>query len=222
VHGNLVITKANSAASLSGAISTAVVGQTATYTVQVAPVSPGGGQPTGTVTFFVDGTPIGTVNVNSQGQASLSTTAITKGTHAVTASYSGDPNFQTSQSTSSQIVVSPAGTQTVLSTQAVRNKKGKIVSVNLVSQVRVGSPGSGVPGGFVTFYRKAHKLKTVALSGGRAALNMKQNQVVNKSFSVQYSGSGDFTGSSSAPIKVTKGSLKSSARPALARSGHIS
>jgi hypothetical protein len=212
VPGSLVITKASTSSALTGSISSTVIGQSATYSVHVAPVAPGAGQPTGTVTFLVDGTPIGAVAVDSaSGQASLSTTAIGRGTHVVTASYSGDSNFQTSQTTSRQIVVSAAGTQPTLTIQTVRNKRGRIVSVNLVSQVLVVPPGGGVPGGTVTFFRKAQKVKTIALNGGRATLNRSLIQVLNKSFTVKYSGSGDFTGSTSAPVKVTRASVKAAA-----------
>jgi MBG domain (YGX type)/Bacterial Ig-like domain (group 3) len=214
VPGTLTVTKALTSAGLSGSITTAVVGQTAPYTVQVAPVSPGAGHPTGTVTFLVDGTPIGTVAVDpTTGQASLGTPAIGLGKHSVTASYSGDSNFQASQSNSSGIDVSAARTQSILTAQAVRNPRGKIVSVNLRSQVLVVSPGSGMPTGVVTYFRRGHKLRTVALSNGGAILTLKRNQALQKSFTVRYGGDGSFNGSASASVVVTNRSLKLSARP---------
>src|SRR5262249_6259056 len=55
VPGTLTITKSSTSIGLSGATSTSVVGQAVSFTVQVAPVGPGAGSPTGTVTFSVDG-----------------------------------------------------------------------------------------------------------------------------------------------------------------------
>jgi hypothetical protein len=214
VPGTLAVTKAITSAGLSGSISAAVTGQTARFTVRVAPVSPGAGNPTGTVAFLLDGTPIGTAKVDlATGQASLGITLIGIGTHSVTASYSGDSNFQDSQSNSSGIVVSAAGTRSNLTAQAVRNKRGKIVSVNLRSEILVVSPGSGIPPGIVTYFRKGHKIRTLALSNGSALLTLKRNQALNKSFTVRYSGDSSFSGSASARVVVTEKSLKMSAPP---------
>ena len=208
VPGALVIAKASTAASLSSSVSTAVVGQTDTFTVQVTPVGPGAGNPAGQVTFLVDGAAVGTPQVDpTTGRVTLSTTAIGRGTHTITASYSGDPNFQAVGTQSNQVVVTAASTQPALSAQALRNKRGKIVSVNLTTQVLVVSPGRGVPTGSVTFFRKGHRLGTTVLKNGIAILNLKRNQALRKSFTVQYGGDADFHGSASASLLVTKKSL---------------
>jgi hypothetical protein len=215
VPGTLTVAKAITSAALTGgSISIAVVGQTATYTVQLAPVSPGAGKPTGTVTLLMDGTPIGTVEVDpTTGQATLSTPPLVLGTHVVTASYSGDPNFQGSELASHQIVVSAAGTQSILTAQAVRNKRGRIVSVKLRSQVSVVAPGSGVPTGVVTYFRRGHFIRSVGLSNGGAVLTLKPNQALKKRFTIQYSGDLSFSRSASATVVVTRKSLGMSARP---------
>jgi hypothetical protein len=72
--------------------------QIVSLTATVTPVSPGGGGPTGTVTFFDDGNVVGTAQVFN-GQASLTLyNALTPGKHTLTAVYSGDGNFQGSTS----------------------------------------------------------------------------------------------------------------------------
>jgi len=214
VPGILVITQASSSASSSTSVFRAVVGQTVTYMVQVAAVSPGAGNPTGLVTFFVDGNPIGTAAVDAAtGQALFSTTSTGLGTHAVAAVYSGDSNFQPTQASSSHIIVSTASTQPILTVQTVRNKRGKIVSVNLASQVLVVSPGSGVPTGAVTYFRNGHKIKKRTLGDGMAVLTLTPNQALNQSFTVKYSGDANFNPSASSKLVVTKNALKMSARP---------
>src|SRR5262249_34663002 len=48
----------------------------------------------GTVTFFSDGTPLGTAPVGAGNQASLTTSSLPPGSHALTAVFSGDADFQ--------------------------------------------------------------------------------------------------------------------------------
>jgi hypothetical protein len=157
--------------------------------------------------------------VNGDSASSLTTTPVVTtmatatspvGSYGLNASGASSPDYTISYAPGS-LVVSAAGTQSALTIQTVRNERGRIVSVNLVSQVLVVSPGGGVPGGVVTFFRKAQKVKTIALNGGRAILNGNLNRVLNKSFSVQYSGNGDFTGSTSARLKVTRAAVRAAA-----------
>jgi hypothetical protein len=54
--------------------------------------------PTGLVKFFDGTTNLGSSSLNSAGIASLSTSTLTIGTHNITASYAGDPNFGSSTS----------------------------------------------------------------------------------------------------------------------------
>jgi hypothetical protein len=67
-------------------------------TATIAPVAPGAGVPTGTVTFFDGGNVVGTAQVYSNGQATLVLYNPPPGKHTLTASYSGDANFQASTS----------------------------------------------------------------------------------------------------------------------------
>jgi hypothetical protein len=66
-------------------------------TATIGPVAPGGGLPTGTVTFFDGNTIVGT-GIVSNGQASLFLEGLSAGTHRLTASYSGDGDFLASLS----------------------------------------------------------------------------------------------------------------------------
>ncbi len=126
VPGTITIAKAGSSVGVGESLSTSVVGQGVTFTVQVAPISPSTGHPTGTVTFFADGNPVATATVNpATGQASFSTTSLGLGSHTITADYSGDSDYTSSQSGPTAETVSAAATETVLTTTAVRNKRGK-------------------------------------------------------------------------------------------------
>ena len=75
------------------------VGQTVTLTATIRAVNPGSGVPTGTVTFMDGNTVLGTATVNASGEASLSTSALSLGSHTITATYQGDASFQLSSGT---------------------------------------------------------------------------------------------------------------------------
>ena len=220
VPGTLTITQAGSTGGSTGSsissvsVSTVVAAHTDTFTAQVASLTPGAGHPTGQVTFLIDGTPIATVAVNpATGQASFSTSSVGLGPHLVMAIYTGDSVFQPSQSAYSSFVVATASTQSILTAQGVRNRRGKIIEVILKSQVMVVSPGVGVPGGVVTYFRKSHRLARVALVDGSATLKLRPKQSLNKSFSVEYSGDTNFNASGSPSVVPIKKSLTKSARP---------
>lgn len=97
LDGGQTIQRANTTAALVTPDSPSPVGRRVTFTATVAAVAPGGGIPTGQVGFVIDGgAPISVTLVN--GQASLSTTALTVGTHPITATYSGSANYNGSTS----------------------------------------------------------------------------------------------------------------------------
>lgn len=71
-------------------------GVSVTFTATVTPAGPP--TPTGTVQFVVDGTNTGSPVALAGGQATFSTSALSGGAHAITATYSGDSNYQASTS----------------------------------------------------------------------------------------------------------------------------
>jgi Bacterial Ig-like domain (group 3)/FG-GAP-like repeat len=71
-------------------------GQPVTFTATVT--APGGGTPTGTVSYFNGTREIGNSNLNGSDVATLTTSALPEGTLSITATYSGDANFGTSTS----------------------------------------------------------------------------------------------------------------------------
>jgi hypothetical protein len=77
-----------------------------TFTATVVPTAPGSVAPTGTVTFYSGSTALGTVAINSQGQATLPVTFKKAGTYKITVKYSGDANFAASTSATFQETVS--------------------------------------------------------------------------------------------------------------------
>jgi hypothetical protein len=77
---------------LTSSTSTPKAGQPVTFTVTITASLPGNGSPTGTVTFKNGTTKIGTATLTSA-KATLSYSLLNRGTHQITASYSGNTNF---------------------------------------------------------------------------------------------------------------------------------
>jgi len=115
---NLTVTKATPAMSLGSSPNPAIWGQNAFLIASISP-----GSTTGSVQFFDGGQALGSANV-SNGNATLAATFLTVGTHSITASYSGDLNYNPVTSTLS-LSVTQAPTSTALTSSAnpsVRNK----------------------------------------------------------------------------------------------------
>jgi hypothetical protein len=74
----------------------AVFNQFATYTATVTAQTAGTGTPTGTVTFFANAQPLGTVALDANGVATLTTNQTPFGASSITAQYNGDANFAAS------------------------------------------------------------------------------------------------------------------------------
>jgi hypothetical protein len=68
-----------------------------TFTATVTSTGP---EPTGQVTFFDGGAAIASAALDTNGQASVTTTSLSVGQHSITASYAGDPNSAGSRSDS--------------------------------------------------------------------------------------------------------------------------
>jgi N-acetylneuraminic acid mutarotase len=89
------------------------LGQSVTFTATVSVMPSGGGTPTGTVQFQIDGSNAGNaVAVSTSGgvtTASFSISTLAAGTHTVAATYSGDSNFPMSTGTlnGGQVVANP-------------------------------------------------------------------------------------------------------------------
>jgi hypothetical protein len=90
ISNSVVVTKLVPTIALGAVASTATYGQSTSFTATLTAAS-GGTIPTGSVEFLTNGTVLGSAPINSSGQATFSTTALTLGTQAITAVYTGDP-----------------------------------------------------------------------------------------------------------------------------------
>ncbi|WP_246531409.1 Ig-like domain-containing protein [Streptomyces bathyalis] len=173
-----------------------VFGQTASFTATVAPVAPGAGTPTGTVTFTIDGTTTLTGTLDASGTATVSTSALPAGNHAVEATYNGagDPSFNTSSGTGTH-TVNPALTTTTVNSTPDPSVFGQPVTFTAVVVPDV--PGAGVPTGTVTFVLDGAGVVTAQLEAdGTAAMQANSLTVGSHSVTATYNGDGNFASSS--------------------------
>jgi hypothetical protein len=91
------VNPASTTATISSSHSTQKTGLSVTFTARVAAKSPSSGTPSGTVVFRDGATTLATVTLAS-GQATYSTSALSKGTHSITVVYNGSGNYLTSTS----------------------------------------------------------------------------------------------------------------------------
>jgi len=90
--------QAAAATTLGSGPNPSTAGQQETFVVTVTANPPGAGIPTGGVTFFDGGTPIGTARLDSTGMAAFATSSLAAGNHPITATYGGDTSFAASTS----------------------------------------------------------------------------------------------------------------------------
>ena len=204
--GSLVqtVNQAPTSTAISSSPNPAVAGQSVTFTATVSPVSPGGGTPSGSVTFMDGAATLGTAALNGSGQAMLMVPSLSPGSHAIAGQYSGDANFGSSSSAGSgggggfTQTVNPAMTNTTVISFANPSVFGQ--AVLLTASVSVVAPGSGTPGGTVVFMDGSATIGSATLSGGQASLSVPVFSVGSHSITAVYGGNSNFTGSTSAAL----------------------
>jgi hypothetical protein len=189
------VNKANSSTSLASSTNPTVFGQSTTFTATVT-----GSGATGTVTFLDGGTSIGSGSV-SGGKATFSTSSLSVATHAITASYGGDANFNGSTSSAVNQTVNKDGTSTTVASSANPSTTGS--SVTFTATVSASSPGSGAPTGTVTFNDGGTSIGSGSVSGGKATFSTSSLSTGTHTITASYGGDGNFNGSTSGAIVQT-------------------
>ncbi len=192
VSGGHTVSKANTSVTVTSAPNPSVSGQSVTFTATVAVIAPGVGTPTGTITFFVNGNPVCSAVAMSGLQATCSTSSLPPGNQIITATYSGDPNFNgSSGSLSGGQAVNKADTTVSVTASPATTVTGQ--SVTFTATVGVVAPGSGTPTGTITFFADGNPLCTaVAMSGVQAACSTASISPGNHAISATYNGDSNF------------------------------
>ena len=187
-----------SASAIASLTNPSVFGQSVTFR---ATVTGAGATPTGTVTFSDGAATIGTGTLNGAGQVTVSTTLLSAGSHAITATYGGDTNFGISSAAVTQ-QVNKAATATVLLSSSQPTIVGS--PVTFTATVSAVLPGAGIPTGTVTFRDGAIIIGTGALNAsGVATLTTAALAVGNHTITATYGADASFLGSTSANLTQT-------------------
>src|SRR5262249_44345305 len=118
VSNPITVSPAATTTSVTTSGSPSVFGQSVTFTATVGVTAPGAGAPTGTVPFMDGGNTVGTGTLDGSGMATFATTALSVGTHTITAAYAGDGNFAECTSSAVSQVVNQDGTTAVVVSSA--------------------------------------------------------------------------------------------------------
>jgi hypothetical protein len=182
-----------SSTTLGSSANPSVFGQAVTWTATVAAGPPGGGPPTGTVQFGVDGAPFGSAATVTNGVAtSPPTSTLSVGNHSVTATYSGDGNFSVSTAFPLTQQVSQAATTLAL-TPAPVTSSPFLSTVTFTARVNVTLPGAGAPTGQVIFSDGGTTIGIAPVQGGNATFSTNALNIANHTVTASYSGDVNFT-----------------------------
>jgi hypothetical protein len=184
---------------LTASATSIATGQSVTFTATVSASS----TPSGTVTFYDGTTSLGEGTLNGSGVATYATTALSAGSHSITAAYGGNSTFAPSTSAATTVMVSTstlAATTTTLT--ASTNSVGAGESVNFSATVTPDS-GTGTPTGTVTFMNGTTAIGTGTLTGGAAGYSSSNLATGANSITAVYSGDSNFSSSTSTAVVVT-------------------
>ena len=190
---------------LSPATLTPTAGTSLVVTAAITAATSSSTQPTGTVSFTMDGVSQGTATVvsGSPATASITIASISAGTHTLVGTYSGDTNYTSSTSSAVTVIASKGSTVTTVTATPPTLAAG--VTETLTATI---TPLNGVSGslytitGTVSFYDGgATLLGTAVISSNVATLsgvNLANN--VSHSITAIYSGDTNWLPSTSAAL----------------------
>jgi hypothetical protein len=149
------------------------------------------------VTFKDGATVIGTVAL-AGGVATLATSSLATGNHAITAVYGGDATFAGSTGALTQTVGQPASTSTALSSSANPSNVGQAVTFTATV-----ASSAGTPTGTVTFKDGATVIGSATLAAGAAAFTTSSLALGTHTVTASYGGAAGFAASTSPALTQT-------------------
>lgn len=185
----------------------AYYGQPSVIVARVTGLGIPAGQPTGTVSFYLDDQLLGTVPVDGEGRASMTSSAFPIGYSTVKAVYSGDSNFITSSDEMGRYTRPVAGhylpTTTTLSVSGPRSNQGQ--PITLTATVALESGDSNQPfTGNVIFLADGLQIGSAAVTpAGIAVLTVDSLGLGTHSLTAIYSGDSAYYTSDSATVEHT-------------------
>jgi hypothetical protein len=172
-----------------------------------ATVTGAGGQPTGMVSFFDNGTPLGNGTLNN-GMATFTAVFTTPGTHPLTATYNADSSFGTS---TSQIIIQSVGLVAFTIT-ALPNPSNVNDPITFTVTVNPVVSSSTQPTGFVDLFQGSKLLATGSLNGGTTQITLPANTFTAGTIALtaRYEGDANYFKSTSPAFLQTVGATTTS------------
>ena len=204
--------KASTGTLLTSSSSPSVYGQNVTFTAAIGVTAPGAGTPTGSVQFAIDGSNSGSpVNVTTTGgvtTALFSIANLAAGTHTVTASYTGDPSFSGSGTTTLTQTVNQANTSTAVVSSANPSSSGQTVTFTAtISASGMGSAPTGTVQWLLDSTKQGNPV-LVSTSGGVTTATLSLASLSNGTHTItaSYSGDGNYLASNGSLQQAVNGS----------------
>ena len=195
---------ASTTTTLASSVNPSSFNQFVSFTATVT--ASGGGTPTGSVTFLDGATALATIQL-SNGAAIFATSALVVGTHSITASYSGDSNFNASSSSPLLQVVKAQPVTVALGSSLNPSVYGQPVSLTATITPQYGGTATGT----VTFYDSGTVLGSSAVSGNAASLIVNSLTAGAHSLAASYSGDSNNGAATSSPLVQTVNKATSTA-----------
>ena len=195
---DLTVNQDNTSTLVTSSANPSAFGQIISLTATVKADAPGGGTPTGSVTFYDGTTELTEVGLNAGGAAIYTTAGLALGPHSITAEYSGDNNFIVSNSPAFDQVVNLEATNTTVMSSANPSTFGQ--NVTFTAQVSGVVSVSGTPTGSVTFFDGTTELGSSPLSGGSANFSTSGLSRGSHSITADYSGDSNFAAGKSSVL----------------------
>ena len=190
------VTKATGSLAFNSSPSPASFGQPLSLTTAL---TVGSGSATGTVFYYEGNTLLGLANV-AAGQAVFTLSSLGVGTHNLTASYSGDADFNALTANLS-VTIGKGAAGLALSTTPSSVLLGQPVVLKANISVLAGSPT-----GSVTFLDGSTQIGSAPISNGQASLTVSSLGVGSHSLTAQYSGDANYNAAlGSTNLTVGKG-----------------
>ncbi len=154
--------------------------------------------PTGPVLFLDGVNTLASVSLDGTGHATFTTSALTPGSHPITAAFTGGPLFNSSTSSVVNQVISGTITPAATTTAVTSNNNPSTLAQSVTFTATVTSTTSGTPTGTVSFMDGTITLRAGTLNGSAmATLQTSLLAVGSHSITAVYGGDTNFAGSTS-------------------------
>lgn len=204
-QATVTVDRADTITRLSAAPMEGDPGEEVTLTATVAPVAPGAGAPSGTVTFADGEMVLGEAEITEPepggSTVTFATSELAPGSHELTATYEGDDSFTTSSSDPATVGVGRIASTTTLSADPNPAASGDEVTLAATVEPTTGEVAAE-PTGVVEFFDGDESLGSAEL-GSPATLTLDGLAAGGHEITASYAGDNTYATSTSDPITLT-------------------